>query len=123
VLDEGPVPALEATGEPLHARQHLELRGQGVAAILREIVGLVALGLAAEQPFPADPVGGGVQQEALRLEPVAAGAAGLLIVRLERPRNAVMHHEAHVRSIDAHAECVRRDHHRVRITQVRVLHQ
>ena len=58
---------------------------------------------------PADEVGARVNQHALRRQPVAAGAARLLLVVLRRSRRAGVHDEPHVRSIDAHAERHRRD--------------
>jgi hypothetical protein len=44
---------------------------------------------------------------------VAAGAAGLLIISLDRFRQPGMGDEAHVRLVDAHAEGDRRHHHHV----------
>ena len=55
-------------------------------------------------PAPLQEVGGRVEQQALGVEAVAAGAAGLLLVVLERLGRAGVDDEAHVRSIDAHAE-------------------
>ena len=49
-----------------------------------------------------------VDQHALGLEAVAPGAAGLLLVVLERLRGAGVHDEAHVGSIDPHPERDRR---------------
>ena len=48
-------------------------------------------------------------EHALGFEAVAAGAARLLLVVLERLRRAGVQHEPHVGSIDAHAERDRRD--------------
>ena len=50
-----------------------------------------------------------VDQHALGLEAVAAGAAGLLLIVLERLRRAGVHDEAHVGSIDPHPERDGRD--------------
>ena len=58
---------------------------------------------------PADEVGAGVDQHALGRQPVAAGAARFLLVVLGGSRRAGVHDEAHVRSIDAHAERHRGD--------------
>ena len=52
-----------------------------------------------------------VNQDAARGIAIATGAAGLLIVRLERPRHVVVEHEADVGLVDAHPERVRRDQH------------
>ena len=46
----------------------------------------------------------GVEQHALRFQPVAAGASGLLLVVLDRLRHPGVQDEADVRAIDAHAE-------------------
>ena len=70
-------------------------------------VGPLAVGL--EHLPPADEVGARVDQHALGRQAVAAGAARLLLVVLGRSRRAGVHDEAHVRSIDAHAERHRRD--------------
>ena len=58
---------------------------------------------------PLEEVRARSDQHALGLEAVAAGAAGFLLVVLERLRRAGVDHEPHVRSIDAHAERHRRD--------------
>ena len=58
---------------------------------------------------PLHEIGGRVDQHAFGFEPVAAGAAGFLLIVLERLRRAGMHDEPHVRAIDAHAERDRRD--------------
>ena len=47
-----------------------------------------------------------VQQHALGGLAVAARAARLLVVRLQRARHGVVHHQPHVRLVDAHAERV-----------------
>ena len=49
-------------------------------------------------------VGGGVEQHALGLQAVAAGAAGLLLVVLDRLRHGGVDDAAHVAAVDAHAE-------------------
>ena len=61
-----------------------------------------------EHRLPQAVVAAADQQQALRLQPVAARAARLLLVVLQRFRHAGMDHVAHVRAIDAHAECDRR---------------
>ena len=62
------------------------------------------LAVALEHDAPLQEVGRRVDQHALRFEAVAPGAAGLLLVVLERLRRAGVNDEAHVRSVDAHAE-------------------
>jgi hypothetical protein len=49
-----------------------------------------------------------VQEDGRGRQPIATGAARLLIVGLKRARHRVMNHEAHVGLVDAHAERVRR---------------
>ena len=66
--------------------------------------------------------GKGVQQEHFGRLAVATGAARLLVVRLERARHRVMHDEAHVRLVDAHAERVGRDDRAHALVHERVLH-
>ena len=56
----------------------------------------------------------GIDQDAFRLQAVAAGAARFLLVVLERLRRAGVHDEPDIGSIDAHAERDRR-HHDVRV--------
>ena len=91
VLDQRLVPALEGAGVALHLAQVGDV---GFAQLARQL----------HDPAPLQEVGGRVEQQALGGEAVAAGAAGLLLVVLERLGRAGVHDEAHVRSIDAHAE-------------------
>ena len=74
---------------------------------LRDAVGQLAVALQ-HQP-PLHEVGGRVDEHALGFEAVAPGAAGLLLVVLERLRRPGVHDEAHVRAIDPHPERDRRD--------------
>jgi hypothetical protein len=67
-------------------------------------------------------VGEGVEQVHLAVQPVAAGAAGLLVVRLERARHRVVHDEPDVRLVDAHAERVGRYDGPHLLVHERVLH-
>ena len=67
-------------------------------------VGVAQLAGQLHDPLPLEEVGGRVEQQALGVEAVAAGAAGFLLVVLERLRRAGVHDEAHVGSVDAHAE-------------------
>ena len=53
---------------------------------------------------------GQIEQHAVRRLAVAAGAAGLLVVGLERAREVVVDDEAQVGLVDAEAEGVGRDH-------------
>ena len=66
-------------------------------------------------------VGARGEQHALGLEAVAAGAAGFLLVVLERLRRAGVNHEPDVRPIDPHAERDRRHHDVGVFVQERVL--
>ena len=61
-----------------------------------------------EHHAPLQEVGARVDQHALGLEPVAAGAARFLLIVLERLRRARVDDEAHVRPVDAHPERHRR---------------
>src|SRR6478736_4939114 len=45
-----------------------------------------------------------IEQHAIALQTIAPGSPELLIIALHRARHVVMHHEAHVRLVDAHAE-------------------
>src|SRR5690606_40700529 len=60
--------------------------------------------VALEHEPPLHEVGGRVDEHALRLETIASGAAGLLLIVLERLRRAGMHDEANVRPVDSHPE-------------------
>ena len=92
----GAVPAADAGGVALHVAQQLAALGAQLAVPL-------------EHHAPLQEVGGRVDEHALGLEAVAAGAAGLLLVVLERLRRAGVHDEAHVGAVDAHAEGDRGD--------------
>ena len=96
VLDERTMPAARAARVPLHV-------GQQRASARRQ------LAVRLEHLPPANEIGAGVDQHALGRQPVAARAARFLLVVLCGPRRAGMHDEAHVRSIDAHAERHRGD--------------
>ena len=96
VADEMPVAAADARGVALDVAQQRAPR-----------VGQLAVPL--EHHPPLQEVGGRVDQHALGLEAVAPGAAGLLLVVLERLRRAGVHDEPHVGAIDAHAERHRGD--------------
>ena len=52
---------------------------------------------------------------------IAAGAARLLVVRLQRVRHVVVEHHAHIRLIDAHAEGVRRHDDSQAVARERIL--
>ena len=55
-------------------------------------------------------VGPRVEQHAVARQAVAAGAADLLVVALDRPRHVAVDHVADVRLVDAHAEGDGGDH-------------
>ncbi len=95
VLREMPVPAADARRVALHLPE-------------QRLARVVQLAVSLEHQPPPHEVGGGVDQQAFGLEAVAAGSSRLLLVVLERSRRARVHDEAHVRSVDAHAECHRR---------------
>ena len=101
VADEVAMAAADARRVALHLAQ--QRRRASVSSPFRSSI-----------DAPLHEVGRRRDQHALGLEPVAAGAAGLLLIVLERPRRAGVHDEAHVRPIDPHAERDRRhDHVRV----------
>ena len=62
-----------------------------------------------QDALPGEEVAAAVQQDALGLQPVAAGPARFLLIMLDRFRHAGMQHEADVRAVDAHAERHRGD--------------
>ena len=67
--------------------------------------------LLVEAAADAVAVVGGDQQQGIGAQAVAPCTPGLLIVALQRVAQGVMHDEAHVGLVDAHAECVRGHHH------------
>ena len=71
--------------------------------------GVVELAVLLEHRPPFHEVGRRVNQQALGFESVAARAAGLLLVVLERSRRAGVNDEPDVRAIDAHPEGHGRD--------------
>ena len=66
-------------------------------------------------------VGPRIEQHAVAGQPVAAGAADLLVVALDRARHVAVDHVADVRLVDAHAERDGRDHHLDLVARERVL--
>ena len=99
--------------EQLHAaarhglaeREHgVEVRGQPA------LVGGVALGRVDHAALLHD-VGQPVREPRGRRQPVASGAAGLLVVPLDGLRQVEVRDEPHVGLVDAHAERDGRDHH------------
>ena len=64
---------------------------------------------ALDEKLVGEAIGKRVQQIAAGRLAVAAGAAGFLVVRLERAGHGVVDDEAHVRLVDPHAEGVGRD--------------
>ena len=85
------MPAADAGGIPLDVAQQRLLR-VGQLAVCRQ------------HRAPLREVAAGVDEHTLGLEPVAAGAASLLLIVLERLRRARVNDEPDVGSIDAHAE-------------------
>ncbi len=83
-------------------RHHVEL-------VLLHLQLLGILDVVEQAAHPAD-VGGIVEQQRLGRGAIAAGATGLLIVGFDVLGDVVVHHEAHVGLVDAHAECHRRHH-------------
>ena len=79
--------------ERVEARALLGAAARGVDEVVRDAV-----------------VRGRPEHGAARGSAVAAGAAELLVERLERERRAVADHRAHVRRVDPHPERARRDH-------------
>ena len=67
-------------------------------------------------------IGKGVQEGRGGARAVAPRPPRLLVVRLERSRHRVMHHETDVRLVDPHAERVGRDDHPGALAHERVLH-
>ena len=65
---------------------------------------IVELAISLEHHPPLHEVSGRVDEDALGFESIAAGTARFLLIVLERLRRAGMHDEAHIRTIDAHAE-------------------
>ena len=96
ILDQGPVTAARARGVFLHVAQ------QRARAFIPFAVGL-------EHLPPAHEVAAGIDQHALRRQPVASRASRLLLIVLRRPRRACMDDEPDVRAIDAHPERDGRD--------------
>ena len=89
--------------------------GVDLAAVLARLAALEANELWVEagsrvagaffkDPLPRHEIGAGVQQHALRFETVAPGAAGFLLVMLDRFRHRGVEDEPHIGAVDAHAE-------------------
>jgi hypothetical protein len=98
VLHQGLVAADGAAAVAVHVLQVADGAGQE-----RRIDGVLGGGLL-EDGAEGDDVGAGVEQDALGLQAVAAGPAGLLLVVLQRLGQGRVQHEAHVGAIDAHPE-------------------
>ena len=92
ILDERPVAAARAGGVALHVAQQRPRARRSSSPFCSSICRQRTKSRAR------------IDQHALGRQAVAAGAARLLLVVLERSRRAGVHDEAHVRSIDAHAE-------------------
>ena len=97
VLENRPMPAADRLAKVLDSAQH-RLRNP------RRVGRQVRLQLA-----PGHEIARRIEQTALGLEPVAAGAAALLLIGLERLGRGRMHDEPNVGFVDAHAEGHRRD--------------
>ena len=113
---------------PKNAEQHLPAAARALAErdevveLARldplALVGRVALlDLAAAQLD----VAGAVERQRVGGQAVAAGAADLLVIGLDRGRHVGVEHEAHVGLVDAHAEGDRRAHHDAVLLQEDVL--
>src|SRR6185437_3461352 len=101
---------------PRHARlvgEVVELDGFGERNLLehdRHVSGFFDVGILAAEKVRLHPaVLDAIEERASRWKPVAAGAAGLLIVRLDRSRKVIVDDEAKVLLVDAEAEGVGRD--------------
>ena len=92
------------------AARGLDQGGERVQPLaLAGAAALLDLGL--DPPAGAGEILGAPEQPGLGRLAVAPGAAGLLIISLDRLGDAGMGDEAHVRLVDAHAEGDGRDHH------------
>jgi hypothetical protein len=92
VADEVPMPAADTRSVAFHLAKERTPR-------VRELVGLTQHGA------PSGKVASGVDQDALGLQAVAAGATRFLLVVLERLGRTGVEDEPHVGAIDAHPEC------------------
>src|SRR5690606_37809726 len=91
VTDEEAMPAADGRRVAFHVAQQRPPRLDLSARLL-------------EHRPPAGEVAARIDQHALRLEAIAPRTPRFLLVVLERLRRAGMHYEAHVRSVDPHAE-------------------
>ena len=92
VLDQRAVPAGHRRAKVLHhAQVPLRLLRRGPCQV-------------AVHPSPEVKVVAAPQQITLGVQPVAAGAAGFLLIVLQRLRRSHVHDEPHVRLVDPHAE-------------------
>src|SRR5437870_3223935 len=99
VGDEPLVPAARCLGKLVH-RHALTLRLAAEVGVLDALL----------DPSVAEHVGPGVEQDAVALEAVAARAADLLVVALDRTGHLAVDHVTDVRLVDAHPEGDRRHH-------------
>src|SRR6266704_1952373 len=104
LAEVGEQPDAATAGGLGQSNQRIEL------AHRRALEGVVGRGFVDHAPLLHD-VGEAVAHPRLGRFAVASGAAGFLVVGLDRFRKIEMRHEARVRLVDAHAECDRRHHH------------
>ena len=97
VLDEHPVSATGAGRVAFHLAQKRPSALRKFPARLEHLT-------------PLEKIRARIHQHALRLQPVTAGAAGLLLVVLKGAGRTRVEHEADIRPIDAHPERHRGDH-------------
>ena len=92
------VAAVDAGANAAHLIEQLARGGDNLRGAIR------VSGAFFNQRFPAQHVGGGVEQDALGFQTVPACAAGFLLVMLDGFRHGGVNDAAHVAAIDTHAE-------------------
>ena len=64
----------------------------------------------ADEVFLLGAVTVGIKQHTIARQAVPPGAARFLVIALHGLGQVIVHHQAHVRLVDAHAKCDRRHH-------------
>ncbi len=93
-----------------HAVAARDARRVAVHVPHEQAPGLGPFSVALEQRAPLRKIGARIEEQALGRESVAPGAAGFLLIVLERLRRARVDHEPDVGPVDPHAEGDRRHH-------------